>query len=92
MDDAGLIIFRTYINHFEADVAKTALEANGIECFVRSDDCGGMRPHFWLGGVELLLKAEDVESAEEILGSEEAQAADSTSWETNEPWQLPNPN
>jgi hypothetical protein len=91
MNEPEFIVFRTYLNHFEADIARTALEADGIECFIRSDDCGGMRPHFWLAGVELLLYRDDVEHAEEILGKEQTEPDRSSAWETTEPWRIPNP-
>ena len=91
MNETEFIVFRTFLNHFEADIAKTALEADGIECFIRSDDCGGMRPHFWLAGVDLLLRAEEAEHAEEILGNDEPRPEDSSIWETAEPWRVPNP-
>ena len=81
MTDPNIIVFRTFLNHFEADVAKMALEAAGIECFVRSDDCGGMRPHFWMAGVELLIHREDAERAEEVLGNEATNPDGSTIWQ-----------
>jgi hypothetical protein len=59
---------RTYLNEIECDLAKTALEAAGIESLVRADDCGGLRPHLWMSGVELLVRAEDAKRADEILG------------------------
>lgn len=62
-----LVVVGTYINQFPADVAKTALEAAGIDAMIRSDDCGGMRPHLWVGGVQLLVRAEDRERAVEVL-------------------------
>jgi hypothetical protein len=73
-------VLRTYLNHFEADIAKMSLEAAGIPSFIRSDDCGGMRPHFWLGGVELLVLAEDVGRSEEVLGNEATNPNGSTIW------------
>lgn len=67
--DHTLVRVHTYLNGFESDLAKSALEAAGIDCMVRADDCGGLRPHLWMGGVELLVRAEDAKRAEEILGS-----------------------
>jgi hypothetical protein len=67
MNDSALVAIRTYVNHFEADVAKTALDAAGIESMIRSDDCGGTRPHLWLGGVQLLVRPEDAGEAASIL-------------------------
>lgn len=73
MSDA-LVAVRTYVNHFEADVARTALEAAGIDCLIRSDDCGGLRPHLWLGGVQLVVREDDAERANEVLSREASRA------------------
>jgi hypothetical protein len=81
MSSQDIIVFRTYLNHFDADLARMALEAAGIESFVRSDDCGGMRPHFWMAGVELLVRAEDAGRAEEVLGNEVTNPDGSTIWQ-----------
>lgn len=67
MSDARLVTVRTYVNHFEADMDKSALDAAGIDSMIKSDDCGGLRPHLWLGGVELLVREEDATQAREIL-------------------------
>lgn len=67
MNDSALVAIRTYVNHFEADVAKTALDAAGIASMIRSDDCGGTRPHLWLGGVTLLVRSEDAVEAATVL-------------------------
>ena len=66
----GLQVIRTFINNVDAELARTALEAAGIESMIRADDCGGTRPHLWMGGVELLVREEDVARAEEVLGTE----------------------
>ena len=81
MMDPDIVVFRTFLNHFDADVAKMALEAAGIESFIRSDDCGGMRPHFWMAGVELLVRSDDVQRAEEVLGNEATNPDGSTIWQ-----------
>jgi hypothetical protein len=67
MTDSDLVVIRTYINDFEAEIAQTALEAAGIESIIQSDDCGGMRPHLWMSGIELLVRSEDAGNADEIL-------------------------
>jgi hypothetical protein len=86
MKPSEFVVFRTYLNHIDADLAGTVLEAAGIEVFVRSDDCGGMRPHLWMGGVELCVHAEDIEIAEEVLGNEDTNPNGSTIWEApNDP-------
>ncbi len=64
-----MVVIRTFLNHVDADLAKSALEAAGIASVIRADDCGGVRPHLWMGGVELLVDEADQVQAEEILGS-----------------------
>jgi hypothetical protein len=63
-----LVVARTFLYRFEADVARSALDAAGIESLVWADDLGGMRPGMWMGSaVRLLVRPEDLESAVEIL-------------------------
>ena len=64
-----MVVIRTFLNHLDADLAKSALEAAGITSMIRADDCGGVRPHLWMGGVELLVDEMDQAQAEEVLGS-----------------------
>jgi hypothetical protein len=65
-----LFVLRTFINNIDAELAKGALEAAGIDSMIRADDCGGTRPHLWMGGVALLVRREDAPRAEEILSTE----------------------
>ena len=67
MDNPEYVVVRTFLNHIEGDLARTALEAAGIEAFLRQDDCGGVEPALWVNGLKLVVKQEDVEAAEEIL-------------------------
>jgi hypothetical protein len=68
MADDDIVSVRTFINHIEADLAKSALEAAGIEVAISADDAGGTRPHLWVGtGVRLLVRRTDAERADEIL-------------------------
>jgi len=69
MSDSDLIVVHTFNNRPEADLAKSALEAAGIDAMVQADDGGGMRPAMaWAGsGLHLLVRAADVEVAREIL-------------------------
>ena len=62
-----LVVVRTYLNKFEAEVAKTALDAADIDSLIRADECGGVRPGLWMSGVELVVRTEDAARAEEIL-------------------------
>jgi hypothetical protein len=69
MSKDDLVVVRTYLNAVEAEVAQGALEAAGLECMLRADDCGGLRPALWMGrGVQLIVRAEDVDRAEQVLG------------------------
>ena len=69
MKESELVVIRTYMNNFEAEVALTALNSAGIEAMITKDDCGGMRPHLWLRGVQLVVRFEDKEQAQEVLES-----------------------
>ena len=70
MPPDDLILIATFITSIDAELARGALEAAGIESLVRADDCGGTRPHLWMGGIELLVRDEDANMAREILGTE----------------------
>jgi hypothetical protein len=72
MSDGDLVRAATYVNRFEAEIAKTTLEAAGVPVLIKADDCGGMRPHLWMGGVDLLVHAADAERAAEVLAGAES--------------------
>lgn len=64
----ALVVLRVFLNVYEAQVARGALEAAGIQAFVRSDDAGGVHPGMWTaGGVRLLVREEDAEQAAAVL-------------------------
>jgi hypothetical protein len=67
MDD--LAVARTFNTRPEADLAKSALGAAGIEAMVRADSGGNMRPALaWAGdGFQVVVRADDLEAAREIL-------------------------
>ena len=69
-DHPDLVVIRTFLNTVDAELARSALEAAQIDSMVRADDAGGMRPHLWVNGVDLVVRADDVERANEILGDE----------------------
>jgi hypothetical protein len=64
-----LIVIRTFLNALDAEVARGALEAAGIDSMIRADDCGGTRPHLWMHGVELLVRSMDAQRADEVLST-----------------------
>jgi hypothetical protein len=68
-----LVVIRTYQRGIDADLAKSVLEAAGIQSMIRGDL--GRRYYYGYGlalktGIELLVRAEDVEDAEKILDVE----------------------
>ena len=67
MTDIALVVVGTFLNQIDADMARAALGAADIESMISADDAGGLRPHLWMGGVRLLVRAEDAERAIEIL-------------------------
>ena len=70
-----LVVVRTYPSHVEADLARTALEAAGIESMFGSDDQGGQSPGLaFTRGIALLVRSEDVKDAGEILGVDDDNA------------------
>lgn len=72
MPNDDLVVVATFFDRPEADLAKSALDAAGIEALVRGDDAGALRPHLaWAGrhGVEVIVRAEDADAAREILNT-----------------------
>jgi hypothetical protein len=67
MADDELVVVGTFLNQIEADIAQGALEAANIESMISADDAGGVRPHLWMSGVRLLVRAEDAEEATKVL-------------------------
>jgi hypothetical protein len=68
MDQPNLVVVRTYLNRIDAELAHSALAAAEIESMIDADGSSGTQPGLWLGGVKLLVRADDAERAAEILG------------------------
>ena len=74
-DEPELVTIQTFTNQLEADIAKGALDAFGIDCMISRDDAGGQRPHLaFSGGMRLMVRAEDAERAAEVLRTDTAGA------------------
>jgi hypothetical protein len=69
MPETELVVVRTFGTSMEADIAKSALDAAGIDSMIQADTAGGTRPHLaWAGtGFRLLIRAEDAAAARNIL-------------------------
>ena len=71
MSEAELVVVRTFLNPFDAELAKSVLEAAEIQSIVQADDAGGLQPGLWVGtGVQLLVRTEDAARASEVLGKD----------------------
>jgi hypothetical protein len=60
-----LVVVSTFRSVAEAVIAKGILDEVGIESIVRSDNAGGMYPA--LAGADLLVRADDIERANDAL-------------------------
>ena len=69
MNYANLVVVRAFGSRPEADLAKGALQAAGIDAMIQADTAGGMRDHLaWSGGgFKLLVRENDAEAAQDVL-------------------------
>ena len=69
MDEANLVVVGSFGSESEAEIAKSALEAAGIDAMIQADTAGRMRPHIaWSGsGFKILVREEDATAARELL-------------------------
>jgi hypothetical protein len=71
IDQAELVVLRSYPTVIEAELAKSALESVGIDSMIRTDNEGGQSPALSMTrGVELLVRASDAQAANDMLGVE----------------------
>jgi len=69
MSEPDLVVVHRFNTSQEAELAKSALEAAGIDAMVRRDNGGGMQPALaWAGtGVEVIVRTEDAQAARDVL-------------------------
>ena len=74
--DAKTVTIRIFGSHDAAELAASNLEAHGIRCWIKADDCGGMYPNLAAvgGGVRLLVRALDADAATALLDTEASPA------------------
>jgi hypothetical protein len=67
--ETELVVVHAFDNGAEAELAKSALEAAGIDAMIQADTGGGMRPHLaWAGvGFQILVREGDAAAARDIL-------------------------
>ena len=60
-----------YTNRTQADIAKAALEARGIDALVQGDDLGGLGPgQSFVQRVQVLVAEENFEEAKQLIEGE----------------------
>jgi hypothetical protein len=74
-------IVRTFADRGEAEIARSLLEAEGIEASLAADDMGGNTPPLdFSSGLQLVVEAVDVERArallDEVVSDESLDAAE----------------
>jgi hypothetical protein len=67
MSSPDLVVVRTFASRIEAELAQSALEADGIKAVVLADDAGGQYSSLWMNGVRLLVPTGQAIRAVEIL-------------------------
>ena len=65
MKSSDLVVLSTFRSTPDALIAQGVLDDAGIESMIRADNAGGMYPA--LSGAELLVRAEDVQRANDAL-------------------------
>jgi len=80
-----LVTLEEFTSLGQAQVVRAMLEASGIDAMVTKDDAGGMAPAMQIFvGVQLLVRAEDLETAREILEAEPLESTDDPTVDTDE--------
>ena len=68
-DDDKIIVFMTFDNPFEANLIKTKLESEGIECFLSDENMVALNPLYShaVGGIKLHIFEKDFRDAQNLL-------------------------
>lgn len=62
------VVLKVFTNEFEAELAKSILEEEGIKAYISSDDVGGMQPPQQMSeGIKLIVMETDYDKAKEVL-------------------------
>jgi hypothetical protein len=70
MNTDATVTLKTYATEVAAEADAACLKANGIECQLSADDCGGMLSAMDnYSGVKLSVAEKDAESARELLNA-----------------------
>lgn len=64
----ALVTIRIFTGESEAMIAKSVLEAAGIDCMISCDDCAGYQPTLSIvNGIRLVVRSDDSALAEKVL-------------------------
>ena len=67
-----LVPLASYGSRLEAELVVQQLESAGIDAVLASDSAGGMVPSLTsVGGVRVLVRADDVAAAAEVIAADE---------------------
>jgi len=96
VEHPNLVLAGTFNSRAEAELAKGALLASGIDAMIESDTVGAMRDHVaWSGrGFRILVREEDATAAREVLsppGDEPSNEGDENSDRSSIPGRGPEP-
>jgi len=72
MTASDLVVVSRFRSTADAEIGKGILDEAEIESMIRADNAGGMYPA--LAGSELLVRAEDLDAANEALAQSEPEA------------------
>jgi len=88
MDDAKLVVVKSYSSRAEAQLATGALEAAGIPAMTQADTVGGMREHIaWSGaGFQILVREENATAARDVLTPAAEASSDESDGDSRPPW------
>jgi hypothetical protein len=69
--EADLVTIRIFASEFEANLARSRLQAAGIGSMIRRDDCGGMNSALSMTqGIKLVVRSDDAKRAAAALTDE----------------------
>jgi hypothetical protein len=74
-DEVKTATIRIFSSHEVANIARSKLEAHGIQCWINADDCSGWYSNLTAAnGIRLLVRASDAETAITLLDAQASPA------------------
>lgn len=68
-----LVTVATFLRTQDAEMARGYLEANGVEVFLRDREMARIQLPSIIGGIKLQVRAEDAETARELLSQAQSE-------------------